>query len=161
MSMVSAKALWWREPEACGCPESALRQCACDVDGGWESDYQRMLCGEINGWLYISDRFLLLPVSRLSHLPVGYSKVLNLQPLSQRQLDGFADVMAGHVTAAPSDRVFLQHLLDPIEQAGLVVRPIMHVKEIHAVCDPDLSVVGLLQPLRRGIEHGDGTRAAA
>lgn len=160
MSMVSAKAMWWNEPVPCSCPDDGSF-CTCDVEGGWCSDYTRMLCGEINGWLYISDRFVLLPVSRLSHLPVGYSKVLNLQPLSQRQLDGFADVMASYVTADRSDRVFLQHLLDPIEQAGLVVRPIVHVKEIHAVCDPDLSVVGLLQPLRQGIEHGDGTRAAS
>lgn len=160
MSMVSAKAMWWTEPVVCSRPDDESG-CYCDTEGGWCSDYTRMLCGEINGWLFITDRFVLLPVSRLGELPVGYSKVLGLQPLSQRHLDGFADLMGSHVTAAPSDRMFLQHLLDPIEKAGLIVRPIVHVKEIHAVCDPDLSVVGLLQPLKRGIEHGANSRRAA
>lgn len=162
MSMVSAKALWWNAPEVCDCaaPDEDF-QCPHDTTGGWSSDVTPMACGEINGWLYLTDRFVLLPISRLSHLPVGYSEVLNLRPLGQRHLDGFTEVMAGHVTAEPSDRVFLQHLLDPIEEAGLKVRPIVHVKEIHAVCDPDLSVVGLLQPLRSAIEHGDGARPAA
>lgn len=155
--MVSAKAMWWRDPEKCSCPDDALDRCTHDVDGGWYSDLQPMLFGEINGWGYISDRLVLLPISRLAHLPVGYSKVLNLRPLSQRQLDGFADVMAGHVTAAPSDRVFHASLIDPIEQGGLLVRPIVAVKDIHAVCDPDLSIVGLLQPVRRDYVAVDGS----
>lgn len=157
--MVSAKAMWWNEPETCPSDDHG-RLCACEV-GGWVRPGDVMLCGEINGWLYISDRWVLLPVSRLGHLPVGYGTLFGLRPLGQQNLDGFAEVMARHVSSAPSDEVFLEYLLDPIEQAGLLVRPLAQTRAIHAVCDPDLSVVGLLQPLKRGLDHGDVDRRAA
>ena len=148
--MVDARALWWHEPEVCDCasPDEDF-PCPHDTAGGW--DYP-MALGTIDGWTYITDRYVLLPVARIGGLPVGYAKELRLQPIPGQSLDGFAEWMAATVLPDPSPRLFSKWMVDPLEQAGFRIRPLDGVKDAHGICDPDLSLVGLVIPLRRALE---------
>lgn len=149
MITVSAKALWWSAPEVCDCPsgwdELAL-DLACPHDsGGW----QDILFTEINGWQYLTNRFVLLPTARLAELPVGYDQVLGLSPLSGQAADGLAEWLTGEVLLFPPDRLFYEGSIDPLEKAGFLIRALAGVKDAHAICDEDLTVVGLVSAVPR------------
>lgn len=141
MITVSAKALWWG-------------------DDAWAAP---MYLGEIDGWGYITDQFSLLPVARLAELPVGYGHVLNLKPLPLQALEGFGLWLTATVLHCPSQRLFAGRVIDPLEKAGFVVRPLEGVKDAHGVCDPDMSLVGLVIPVRRSaeVDAAKGARVAA
>lgn len=152
MITVSAKALWWDAPEACTCvAPNEDYPCPHDTLGGWPAS---LWIGEIEGVHHLTDRYVLLPVPRLTGLPA--SSDLGLQPLGHQALDGFAEMLtASPVPATSSPRLFARPLIDPLEQAGFKIRELVGVKDVHGICDPDMTVVGLIIPLARRLEDGD------
>lgn len=140
--MVSARALWWTEPEVCTCANPEEDWCTHD-EGGWP----RLLGGSVDGVNYITDRYVILPVERLAELPVGYGNLL--EKLGRQSEDGLAEWLGAKVLRDPSDRVFAVDIINPLEAAGFLVRPLDGVKETHGICDPDLQLVGLAAPVRR------------
>lgn len=124
MSMVSATDLWW--------------------DGtAWPS---RMLIGAIDGWQFLTNQVVFMPVARLA-LPVGYATTMNLEPLTMQALEGLAEWMALTPRQEPSTALFRNEVIDPLEAAGFLVRELPVKRRPHAVCDPDMSVVGLVMPI--------------
>lgn len=117
-----------------------------DADG-WAKP---LLLGTIDGAQYISDRYILLPVSRIGGLPVGWGSLLT--PLSGQAEDALAEWLTAGVLPDPSARVFAVDIIGPLEAAGFRLRPLEGVKDAHGICDPDLQLVGLATPLRRRME---------
>lgn len=153
-AMVDARALWWAAAEVCDCaaPDEDY-QCMHDTTGGWVSP---LSIGEIDGWGYITDRYVLLPISRLGGMPVGYGQKLGLEPVKPQALEGFAEWLNCRVDPGPSDRVFTRRLIDPIEAAGLLIRPLQSRVDVHGICEPDLqTLIGLITPLPRNLELDD------
>lgn len=141
MTMVSARDLWWSEPE--------------HDAGGWAN----IMFTEIDGWQYLTDRYVFLPTARLTELPVGYDQVLHLQPLPRQATEGLAEWMSASVLPAPSYRQFHLDRLDPLEQAGFRIRELVGVKDVHGICD-GLEVVGLISPIMRSRENDHAGRVA-
>lgn len=161
MITVSAKALWWREPEVCTCPpeewyEPVELPCPHDTRGGWPRD---VMFTEIDGWQYLTDRYVFLPAIRLTELPVGYDQVLRLQPMPRQASEGSAEWMTASVLPASSYRQFHPQRLDPLEQAGFKIRGLVGVKDVHGICD-GIEVVGLISPIVRSREQDHVGRVA-
>ena len=114
---------------------------------------------EIDGWQYLTDRYVFLPTARLTELPVGYDQVLRLQSMPLQASEGFAEWMTATVLPAPSYRVFQPERIDPLEQAGFKVRELVGVKDVHGICD-GLEVVGLIAPIMRSREAEFAGRVA-
>jgi hypothetical protein len=104
---------------------------------------------EIDGWQYLTDRYVFLPTAMLTELPVGYDQVLNLQPMPRQASEGLIEWMTLTPAAERGDAVFRAGLLDVLEGAGLLVRPLPLKSRVHAICEPDMCVVGLAMPVRR------------
>lgn len=107
---------------------------------------------EIDGWTYLTDQYVMLPVSRLTELPVGYDQVLRLTPVPAQGADGMAEWMTTDAIPERPERYFSTRLIDPLEQAGFLIRPLNGVKNAHAICVPGLTVVGLLVAVPRPAE---------
>jgi hypothetical protein len=156
--MVSARELWWQEPGVCTCssPDDGCPNDWCPVDeGGWP-----MLLGAlIDGTSYITDRQVLLPVERLAALPVGYGNLLTKLP--RQAEDGLAEWLRATVLPGPSDVLFARGLVDLLEAAGFLLRPLEGVRRTHGICDPDLRLVGLAAPFWTADLDEDATRKAA
>lgn len=135
MITVSAKALWWDE-----------------VDGGWDPRLT-FFTGQFAGDRLVTDRHLAVKVPWLSDwldLPsvtsAGLHSAAEFQMADWLEADALASVVP--------ERLFPSYLLDPLEQAGLRVRPLEGVSaRVFGVCDPSESwrVVGLIQPLATGL----------
>lgn len=138
-TMVSARALWHPADKS-----------------SWPA---QMFSCTIDGWDYISDRFMLLPVARLGELPVGYDELLvPLPPQAEAQ---FAEWMNATVIPAPSNRMFDRAIIDPLEAAGFLLRPLVGVKNAHGICeDLDLALVGLAIPVHAAVTSGESCRKA-
>ncbi|HEY9410299.1 MAG TPA: hypothetical protein VIP77_12020 [Jiangellaceae bacterium] len=159
MITVSAKALWWSEPKVCDCvaPNEDF-ECPHDTTGSWPAG--EMYVGDIDGRQFITDRYVCLPVERLTQLPVGYGRELNLRPLPRQAAEGFAEWMTAAVLPAPSYRLFQPERIDPLEAAGFKVRELVGVKDAHAICDHGLEVAGLITPIMRSREKDYAGRVA-
>lgn len=137
--MVDARALWWH-PEGCLC--SGVPQ----PSAGWVGP---LLIGEINGWTYLTDRVTFVPVARIGGLPVGYATQWTIVPLPPQALEGLATWLNATVIDEVPTRVFASVVVDPLEQAGFLIRPLDRIKDAHGICDPDLNLVGLVMPMAR------------
>lgn len=126
---VSARALWHPDEKA-----------------PWQ---QPLFSCTVDGWDYISDRFILIPVARLLALPLGYGNLL--VPLAPQAEAAFADWLNATVIPAQSDRLFAHNIIGPLEDAGFVLRPLVGVRNAHGICDPDLKLVGLAIPLHAAV----------
>lgn len=146
-ALVSARALWWREAEECHCVEEFADQCTHTQTTGWVSP---LWIGEINGWTYLTDRVVFLPVSLIGGLPVGYATEWSLIPLPPQAVDGLATWLQATVNPEPSSRLFAAPVIDPLEQVGYRIRRLEGIREAHGICDPDLKLVGLVMPMARG-----------
>lgn len=133
-TMVSARALW---------PKT--------VDVSWPAP---MFYCTIDGAGYISDRSTLMPVARLAALPVGWGNLM--MPLPPQAEDGFAMWLASTVLPGPSDRLFARAIVDPLEAAGFLLRPLDGVRNAHGICDPTGELVGLAMPMHAAVV-GDST----
>lgn len=155
-ALVDARALWWTEPtkDCTDCEPGVVNDFPCACVGGWASPINH---GTVDGWMYLTDRFVLLPAAVLGGLPVGYDKVLGLEPIRPQAMDAFAEWLNTPVILEPSDRAFARGLIDPLEQAGYRLRPLEGVKDAHGVCDEDLKVIGLAIPVRRNLVFDDST----
>lgn len=135
--MVSARALW--HPETGSRPTQLF---SCTVDG----------------WDYITDRSILLPVARLAALPVGYGELL--VPLPPQAEAAFSDWLNATVRPDRSDRMFDRTIIDPLEEAGFLLRPLADVRNAHGICDPDVKLVGLAIPVHVAVTSGETARKA-
>lgn len=135
--MVSARALWWHQA---GCLCSGKPQAA----EGWVGPFHS---GIVDGWAYLTDRVTFMPVARLGGLPVGWGN--DTIPLTPQAEDGLAVWLNATVIDSRPTRVFASVVVDPLEQAGFLIRPLEGVREAHGICDPDLSLVGLVMPMHR------------
>lgn len=138
-AMVSARALWWHDA---GCLCSGVPQ----PKAGW---VEPLHLGEINGWSYLTDRVTFLPIARIGGLPVGYATTWAIVPLAPQAVEGLAMWLNATVVDEVPDRVFASVVVDPLEEAGFVIRRLQGVREAHGICDPDLSLVGLVMPMAR------------
>lgn len=136
-AMVSARALWWHEA---GCMCSGTPQ----AEDGWVGTFHY---GLVDGWGYLTDRVTFMPVARLGGLPVGYANGTIM--LTPQAVDGLATWLNATVIDTRPTRVFASVVVDPLEQAGFLIRPLEGVREAHGVCDPDLKLIGLVMPMAR------------
>lgn len=157
--LLDATDLWWKTPEVCtcACPDEDF-SCPHDTTGGWPVP---LLSFDIDGALYITNRFDLLPASHLGGLPVGYGSLLT--PLGGQAVDGFITWLQARPIPEPSDRVFDRRRLDLFEKAGYLIRPLEGVADAHGICTPELEVIGLTVPIReyRVDEAGDTARVVS
>lgn len=137
--MVDARALWWH-PAGCMC--SGVPQ----PREGWVGPLH---IGEINGWTYLTDRVTFLPIARIGELPVGYATQWTIVPLAPQSVDGLATWLNARVIDEVPTRVFATAVVDPLEQAGFLIRPLERTRDAHGICDPDGTVVGLVMPMKR------------
>lgn len=134
MITVSAKALWWDE-----------------VDDDWDPGLTFQM-GVSAGDRLVTDRHLMLRSRWLSDVDGLPSMTGNLHSAAEFQLAEWLE--AEPYTVVIPERLFPSYLLDPLERAGLRVRPLHGISaRVFGVCDPSESwaVVGLIQPLAAGL----------
>lgn len=134
MITVSAKALWWDE-----------------VDGEWDPRLT-FQSGAFAGDRIVTDRHLAVRARWLSDVDDLPSMTGVMHSAAEFQLADWLE--AEPFTVVIPERLFPSYLLDPVEQAGLRVRPLHGVSaRVFGVCDPSESwhVVGLIQPLAAGL----------
>lgn len=134
MITVSAKALWWDE-----------------VDNDWDRQLT-FFSGEFAGDRLVTDRTLALRVNRLYDIDGLPSLTGNLHSGAEFQMADWLE--AEPYASVVPERLFPSYLLDPLEQAGLRVRPLHDVSaRVFGVCDPSESwhVVGLINALAEGL----------
>jgi hypothetical protein len=131
---VSAKALWWDE-----------------VDGTWDARLH-FLTGAYAGDRLITDRHLAIRIDWLTDKADLPSVEGRLHSAAEFQLADWLD--AEPMTSILPERLFPTYLIDPLEAAGLRIRPLSGISaRVFAVCDPAVSwrVAGLIQPLTPGL----------
>lgn len=154
MLTVDARALWWHGPELCTCPEGTWERCIHDTTGGWAYP---IVTATIDGAKYITDRQTLLPVDRIH----GWKTIEGpLAEVRAQTRDGLAEWLTATPLPDPSDRVFDRSVIDPLEHAGFLLRPLEGVDKAHGICDPDLRLVGLTSPVPLGKVASSDVRAA-
>lgn len=135
MITVSAKALWWDE-----------------VDDGWDPRLT-FFSGQFAGDRLVTDRHLAVKVAWLSDwLDLPSMVKAGLHSAAEFQMADWLEAEP-YVSVVP-ERLFSSYLLDPLEQAGLRVRPLHDVSaRVFGVCDPSESwhVVGLINALAEGL----------
>lgn len=139
MITVSARALWWDE-----------------VDDGWDPGLT-FFSGQFAGDRLVTDRTLALRVSWLTDWDGLPSLSGNMHSAAEFQMADWLEAEP-YVSVVP-ERLFPSYLLDPLEQAGLRVRPLHDVSaRVFGVCDPTESwhVVGLVHALTEGLGIEDG-----
>lgn len=151
MITVSAKSLWWYGPEKCFCPGDDSRMTCARLDdcmGRWFDDLA-FFSGEYAGDRLITDGHLALRVNRITGLEDVPASIRQLHSAAEASMDDW--LQCDPLVAVIPDRLFPNHLLDPLEQAGFRVRPLDRVKNVHGVCVPDESwrIVGLFNALPR------------
>jgi hypothetical protein len=153
--MVSALALWWFEGDDCDCANPEEDWCTHE-EPGWSLS---MFSFTIDGVRYLTDRHIALRADRITGAE-ELEQIREMQP--GQSLDGFAEWLTT-ATVAPerSDRVFARDVVEPLEAAGFLLRPLEGAKP-HGICDPDLRLVGLAMPLRpEAVAERTGARQAA
>lgn len=134
MITVSAKALWWDE-----------------VDDAWDPKLT-FFTGEFAGDRLVTDQHLAVRVRWLTDVDSLPSVTGNLHSAAEFQMSEWLE--AEPMVSIRPERLFPSYLLDPVEHAGLRVRPLAGVSaRVFGVCDPSESwrVVGLIQPLAAGL----------
>jgi hypothetical protein len=161
MSRLDARTLWWHDARECTCPAPDEDwPCDCEPNEGW---YYPLFHVAVASTPFITDRFVAFPAHLLENAPPA-GALLTMDP------DGPASKLLAQWMSTPfiphvSERRFRAEILDPIEAAGLRVRPLDGVKaqkgqhgDTHGVCDPEMNwrVIGLVAPIKAGADDIPG-----
>lgn len=150
---INAAALWYEDPADCTCNEDQAETCLCSNDGWAYRMYRGALPG--SGRLFITDAYTGLFVDNLDIPP--------MMPPPQIMSDGYLAHFAKILVLSPALHRVPQGLfpgvtLDLLEDAGYRVRGLHGLPAlasrvgdydwIHAIIDPDDTVVGLVSEVK-------------
>lgn len=144
---LDCRTLWWREAQPCMCsqdPGVTVDDEDCDHDpapAGWRPVWRGSL--RPDGRFLVTDSRLAMYVDQLQvcdDMPVP-------ELLPRDKLVRLAMLLTLCPVDRRSDHVFRPGYLDPLEQAGYVVRPLFGATYAHGVLADDGRAAGLLMPI--------------